>query len=121
MRQILVNNKYDPLPIILEHKGKKRNHNTQTEKPTWARFTYVGKETRFITKLFKDTNISVAFTTNNPIRKHLTMEHKTQYMYDKSGVYQFTCTDCKMAYTVQTGGPFNIRLQEHMRDFKYKK
>jgi len=32
VRQILVNNKYDPLPITLEHKKKKRNHNTQTQK-----------------------------------------------------------------------------------------
>ena len=54
VRQILVNNKYDPLPITLEHKKKKRNHNTQTQKRKWAKFTYVGKESRFITKLFKD-------------------------------------------------------------------
>ena len=26
---------------------------------------YVGKETRFITKLFKDTNVKIAFTTDN--------------------------------------------------------
>jgi len=119
VRQILVNNKYDPLPTILEHKGKKRIHNTQTEKRKWARFTYVGKKTRFITKLFKDTNITVAFTTNNTIGKRLTMEHKTQCKYDKSGVYQLTCPDCKMTYTGQTGRPFKIRFQEHMRDFKY--
>jgi len=119
VRQILVNNKYDPLPIILEHKGKKRNHNTQTEKRKWARFTYVGKETRFITKLFKDTNITVAFTANNTIGKRLTTEHKTQCKYDKSEVYQLTCPDCKMTYTGQTGRPFKIRFQEHMRDFKY--
>jgi len=59
VRQILVNNKYDPLPIILGHKGKKQNHNTQTQKRMWARFTYIGKGTRFITKLFKDTNITI--------------------------------------------------------------
>ena len=86
VRQILVNNKYDPLPTILEHKGRKQNHNTQTQKHKWARFTYVRKETWFITKLFRDTNITVAFTTNNTIGKRLTMERKTQSKYDKSGV-----------------------------------
>ena len=115
MRQILVNNKYDPLPITLEHKKKKRNHNTQTKKRKWARFTYVGKETWFITKLSKDTNVTVAFTTNNTIGKHLTMEHNTQCKYEMSGVYQLTCPDCKMTYTGQTGRPFKTRFKEHMR------
>jgi len=119
VRQILGNNKCDPLPIILEHTGKKQNHNTQTQKCMWARFTYVGKETRFITKLFEDTNITVACTTNNTIGKRLSIEHKTQCKYDKSRVYQLTRPDCKMTYTEQTGRPFKIRFQEHMREFKY--
>ena len=38
---------------------------------------YVGKETRYVTKVFKDTNIAVAFTTNNTIGKHLTKEYNT--------------------------------------------
>jgi len=118
VRQILVN-KCDPLPITLEHKKKKRNHNTQTQKHRWTRFTYDGKETRFITKLFKDTNITVAFTMNNTIGMRLTMEHKTQCKCDKSGVYQLTCPDCKMTYTGQTGRPFKTRFKEQMRDFKY--
>jgi len=75
VKQILINNKYNPLPDILEHKGKKQNHSAQTQKHKWTRFTYVGKDTRYITKLFKDTNIAVAFTTNNTIGKCLTMEH----------------------------------------------
>ena len=29
------------------------------------------------------------------------------------------CPECKMTYTRQTGRPFKIRFQEHMRDFKY--
>ena len=71
----MVNNKYDLLPITLEHKKKKQNHNTQTQKRKWARFIYIGKETRFITKLFKDTNVTVTFTTNNTIGKRHTTEH----------------------------------------------
>jgi len=82
--------------------------------------TYIGKETRFITKLFKDTNIRNAFIANNTIGKHLTMEQKTpQCKYNKNGVYQLTCPDCKMKYTGQTGRPFRVRFQEHIRDFKY--
>jgi hypothetical protein len=29
----------------------------------WANFTYVGKETKFITKLFREHNIGIAFRT----------------------------------------------------------
>jgi hypothetical protein len=42
----------------------------------WATFTYVGKETRFITKLFKDTNVKIAFTTDNTIGKRLALKHE---------------------------------------------
>lgn len=48
----------------------------------WAEFTYVGKETKFIIKPFKDSSIKVTYTTNNTIDKALpqnqiTLEHKT--------------------------------------------
>ena len=100
------------------HKKRRQNHNVQKQK--WAKFTYIGKETRFITKLFKDTNIRNAFIANNTIGKHLTMEQKTpQCKYNKNGVYQLTCPDCKMKYTGQTGRPFRVRYQAHIWDFKY--
>jgi len=94
---MLANNKYNTLPIELLHKKRRQNHNVQKQK--WTKFTYIGKETRFITNLFKDTNVRIAFTTNNTTGKCLTMEKKTpQCKYDKSEVYQLTCPDCKMKY-----------------------
>jgi len=81
---------------------------------------YVGKETRFITKLFKSTNIKIAFTTNNTTGKCLAVrEDVPQSKYDRSGVYQLTCPECKMKYIEQAGRPFNVRFQEHVWDFKY--
>jgi len=41
------------------------------------------------------------------------------YIYDRSGVYQPTCSECKMKYIGQTGRPCKVRFQEHLRDFKY--
>jgi len=118
IQQILANNKYDAHPTEMLHKKRRQNHNVQKQK--WVKFTYTGKETRFITKLFKDTNVRIVFTTNNTIGKCLTMEQKTpQCKYDKSGVYQLTCPDCKMKYTGQTGRPFRVRYQAHIWDFKY--
>jgi hypothetical protein len=48
------------------------------------------------------------------------MKHETDHSkYNKSGIYQLTCPNCKMKYTGQTGRPFKIRLQEHFGDFKF--
>ena len=101
---------------ISREKKKKRD----IQKRKWAKFTYIGKETRFITKLFKNTDVKVTFTTDNPVERRLATKHGTdQSKCDKSGIYQLTCPDCKMKYTGQTGRPFKVRLQEHFRDFKY--
>jgi hypothetical protein len=46
------------------------------ERVKWGKFTYVGKETNFITKILKNTNIKVIFTTDNTIQNNLATEHK---------------------------------------------
>ena len=85
-----------------------------------AEFTYVGKETKFITQLFKNTNVKVAFTTDNRVERLLSTQHKQiQIKYDKCRNYQLTCPTCKMKYTGQTDRPFRVRFQEHFQDFKY--
>jgi hypothetical protein len=38
-------------------------------KNKWVTFTYVDKETRYITKLFKDHNVHIALRTNNSLEK----------------------------------------------------
>jgi hypothetical protein len=55
LKQILHNNIYD---ISILHKVSNTNNKVRkqdTQKTKWAKFTCVGKETRFITKLFKNT------------------------------------------------------------------
>jgi hypothetical protein len=80
----------------------------------------VGKETRFITKIYKKFNIKVAFTTDNTIEKLLTTKQKQERnKYDKSGIYQLTCPTCDKKYIGQTDTPFKTRFQEHLRDFKH--
>jgi hypothetical protein len=80
----------------------------------------VGKETRFITKIFKTFNIKIAFTTDNTIEKLLTTKQKQERnKCEKSGIYQLTCPTCDKKYICQTGRPFKTRFQEHLRDFKY--
>jgi len=103
IRQILLNNnKYDASSLKKPNKEKEQKQNNQIKK--WAKFTYMGKETRFITKFFKDTNVKVAFTTDNTIEKCLALKQEApQNKYDRSGVHQLTYPNCKMKYTGQTG------------------
>ena len=64
MHHILVNNKYDA-PCIGEFNNKKRQRQfEQEQKQKWTKFTYIGKDTRFITKLLKNTNVKIAFATD---------------------------------------------------------
>jgi hypothetical protein len=112
IRQILLNNKYNA-SIDKFNKGKGQKLDNRRHK--WAKFTYTGKETRFITKLFKNTDVKIAFTTDNTIEKHLDVIQETpQNTYDRSGIYQLTCPECKMEYTGQMGRPFKVRFQEHL-------
>jgi hypothetical protein len=96
---------------------EKKDNNKKTH---WAKFTYIGKETRAIMKAFKNTNVSILFSTNNTISNLLTARrHSTKGKYDNSRIYQLTCPTCKIKYIGQTSSSFKTRFQEHFRDFKH--
>jgi hypothetical protein len=69
INQIANENEYQPTSMILKFKANKKpntphtTHKTQEipENKKWAVFTYVGQETRYITKLFRNTSIKTAF------------------------------------------------------------
>jgi len=71
----LTNNKYNA--SILKKGNHKKKQKQDVERVKWAKFTYVGKETRRITKLFKNTKVKVTFTTDNTIENHLETRQKT--------------------------------------------
>jgi general stress protein 26 len=60
--------------------SKQRRHNKNTglqhQKTKWDIFTYSGKETSKITKLFKEAQIQVAFRKRNTIQN--TVTHHSQ-------------------------------------------
>jgi hypothetical protein len=119
LKQILLNNKYDTSILHnVNNKNNEREHDTQKTK--WAKFTYMGKEARLIANLFKNTDIKVAFTTNNNVERHLSTQcNQIQNKYDKCGIYQLNCPSCSRKYMGQTRRLFRIRFQEHFRDYKY--
>ena len=121
----LRNNSYDVSlldKMIKEEYMRKHIRQQSPEHPKlkWAKFTYVGNETRIITKLFRHSQVKVAFTTNNKLikilRHNITDEENK---YTRSGVYQLKCPTCGKKYIGQTESSFLIRFREHKHDFKY--
>jgi hypothetical protein len=65
-------------PALVQHsKPKTPPANSLENNKKWAVFTYVGKQTRHISKLFKNTNIKPALTTTNTLKKHLFPNQRT--------------------------------------------
>jgi hypothetical protein len=123
IRQIITNNGYDT-PIIVQLSKPTTKTTPNNNKSTWAKFTYIGKQTKFITKLFKETSVKIAYTTNNTISKYLSRKPHTSQptnQYERSGIYQLTCPNCHKRYIGQIGRSFQKRYQEHFQDFKYNK
>jgi hypothetical protein len=66
IEQIVTSNCYDTSIIKYFNKpGQKRSNNNNKE--LLAKFTYFGKETRIITKLFTETQIRIAYKVNNTV------------------------------------------------------
>jgi len=85
-----------------------------------AHFTYIGRETRHVTKLFRNTQVKIAYTTNNSLEKllHYNVTGETN-KYEKSGIYQLSCPTCDTKYIGQTGRPFHVCFREHQHDYRY--
>jgi hypothetical protein len=93
----LHNNEYDMCLIEKPlNQGKQKNDtytDPQNQKIKWITFTYYGKETRKVTKLFRDTKLKVAYCTRNTISNILKSKpHKNKY--DRSEINCMKCLDC---------------------------
>jgi hypothetical protein len=91
---------------------------TQVSEKKWVTFTYMGKETRYITKLFKKFNLNIVWQTINTLEQHLTKTKHKGDIYDRCSVYKMKCMECGGAYIGQTGRKFHIRYKEHIRDIR---
>ena len=109
--QTITRNNNFPNKLITKLK-QKIQRNTTRQKPNkkvnknntkWATFTYYSPKVRKITKLFKHTDIKIAFKNNNTISQILRLKttNNTQ-IYIKSGIYKLTCQTCQQVYVGQT-------------------
>jgi hypothetical protein len=108
IKNTLQRNEYNA-NLIEKATSQSRKHNTHEErkqKAKWATFTYCSKDVRQITKIFKDTQLNIAFRTQNTIENLLRHKTKTE-KYNSSGVYQMKCLDCPLSYTGQTGRTYS--------------
>jgi len=102
IQQILTSNKCDT--SILRTLNAKKGQKQSDGKAQWTKFTYVGKQTRAITKIFRNTKVKVSFATDNTIGKLLAIRNQhTKNKYENCGIYQQTCPTCNMKYIGQTG------------------
>jgi hypothetical protein len=99
-----------------------QNHNKDNNK--WATFMYIGRETRRITKIFKTTNLKIAFKTTNTIQNQLCNLKESNHRkdpYHNSEIYQLTCKVCNQKYICQTGHTFKTRYNKHINAIKSNK
>jgi hypothetical protein len=117
IHNILHNNSFP----ILQQKPPTQSTKTQdTPRPThiWANFTYIGKETSYITNIFRRTELKMTFRTSNTLGNLLTQKHQHRDAYSRSGVYKLNFPECNKTYVEQTGRQFFTRYKEHMADFR---
>jgi hypothetical protein len=96
INEILKNNGYQQLISNSKHQTKKHIQIPPTplkDKRKWATFTYFGPDTRIFTKLFRDTNIKIAFKTVNTIQHHLRAREAMGDACNQSGIYQLECNE----------------------------
>jgi hypothetical protein len=114
IQDTLYNNEYKNKNLNIRHPRNKKHNNKNTSQQhqttKWTTFTYYGKETKEIAKLFKETNIKIAFRTKNLVKPSLQQDE-----YENSGVYQIRCMDCPLKYIGQTGQTFKTRYKEHIQ------
>ena len=118
IHNILHNNAFPIKPQKPPTRNPTRPTATRTTKQNWARFTYVGKETSYITNLFRKTELKIAFRTTNTTGNLLSHKNPNPDKFSLSGVYKLTCPDCNKAYVGKTGRRFAKRFKEHERAFR---
>lgn len=90
--------------------------NKNPRKLAYVTIPYIGNISNELNKLFRNTNIKLAFRTNNTLKLKLESEKTKTSTYSNAGVYKISCEECDKFYIGQTGRNFAIRFKEHTRN-----
>ena len=78
----------------------------------WISFTYVGKETKFITNLFRNTKLNISYRIKNTTEKHLTYKQwECITECNGNGIYALKCPGYGKHYLEQTRDPSKLDLK----------
>ena len=106
LQSILYNNLFPSQTVQKLQKTKdKSNKITGNTKQKWISFKFIGKESRSIANIFRNTNLRISYKTRNNIQHILQHNNQNDSQNDKfrySGVYQLTCPECNKKYIGQT-------------------
>jgi hypothetical protein len=100
-------------------KQQTKPENNAEKEQKWVTFIYTGNYIK-ITKLFKDTNLKIAFITTSTIGKLLNKQQEMN-SYKRSGIYKITYQSCHKVYIGQTGRNLTKGYKEHIRNIKHNK
>jgi hypothetical protein len=89
IEQTVTNNGYDTSIIKQLHKPKHTTNKDNT-KLSWAKFTYFGKQTRVITKLFTQTPLRISLQATTPSEKFYPITHITWNHNNNSNKVAYT-------------------------------
>jgi hypothetical protein len=111
IHNILHNNSF-PLRPHKPHTHNPVNIQHPTLHKNWQGFTYVGKETTYITNIFKRSELKITFLTTYTLCNMLIHKDHAPDRFFSWGVYKLICPDCHKAYVGQTGRQFSTRYKE---------
>jgi len=89
---------------------KHTGHPQQSKK--WVTFTYYSLSVHKITKLFKWTNLKIAFHPTNKILQQLSQKPNNP---NPNGIYQLKFNTCNKTYIGQSSRSITVRHKEHLR------
>jgi hypothetical protein len=78
---LIANRFHQNVTDILNRQKQEKIEEEPTQEPNkkeWVTFTYMGKETRNITKLFKKFNMNIAWRTTNTLEQHISINLSKQ-------------------------------------------
>jgi hypothetical protein len=106
IHHILQANQYDDKQA--SHTSNQHQGTDKQETKKRAIFTYIGPQTREITKIFHTTRLKTAFITKHTIR-NLLQRRQDWNSFNSCGIYQLECAECDSKYVGQTGISFKTR------------
>jgi len=88
IHNILHNNSFSINTLKPSDHRPVKQQTSQSPKHKWATFTYMGRETTYITNIFRLSSFKIAFRTNNIIQKIFMYKNRNPDKLSFSGVYK---------------------------------